>query len=193
VGTEIISRAKDSLQANPRIDITLPANRTAISNKYAQPEEDIADIVLQDIDVADIPKANQQTVASILKKSKSGVAPGLDGQPRDNFKEILRSHKEQESRIKLNQQNPERIDLHLRYFVANLCHLIDLINLINSRATGSQRHPCSIISSTIRALMVTSGRPPPGWLLPPTRNSPSCDPRVRGRTKAARRPSEEVP
>ena len=42
---------------------------------------------------------------------------------------------------------------------------------------GRRRHPrsCSIISATIRALVVTSGSPPPGWLDPPTRYRPGRD------------------
>ena len=51
----------------------------------------------------------------------------------------------------------------------------------------------AIISVTILALVVTSGRPPPGWLDPPTRYSPGRAPRFAGRTNAARRPLDDVP
>ena len=50
-----------------------------------------------------------------------------------------------------------------------------------------------IMSATILALVVTNGRPPPGWLEPPTRYNPGRAPRLAGRTNAARRPFDEVP
>ena len=51
----------------------------------------------------------------------------------------------------------------------------------------------AIIDATMRALIATSGSPPPGWLDPPTRYNPRTAPRLPGRTNAARRPFDDVP
>ena len=48
-------------------------------------------------------------------------------------------------------------------------------------------------SATMRALIATSGRPPPGWLDPPTRYSPRQRVRFAGRRNAARHPLDDVP
>ena len=48
-------------------------------------------------------------------------------------------------------------------------------------------------SATMRAPMATSGRPPPGWVEPPTRYRPRRAPRLPGRRNAARRPFDDVP
>ena len=53
--------------------------------------------------------------------------------------------------------------------------------------------PGATRSATMRPLIVTSGRPPPGWLEPPTRYRPRRGPRLAGRRNAARRPFDEVP
>ena len=49
------------------------------------------------------------------------------------------------------------------------------------------------MSATMRALIATSGSPPPGWLDPPTRYRPRTAPRLPGRRNAARRPFDDVP
>lgn len=55
----------------------------------------------------------------------------------------------------------------------------------------SQAGPTS--SATMRADSAANGRPPPGWVEPPTRKSPGTGEELAGRRKAARAPSEEDP
>ena len=61
------------------------------------------------------------------------------------------------------------------------------------QAAGRRGQAGPIRRSTMRADRMTSGRPPPGWVDPPTRNSPRTGERFGGRRKAERAPFDEVP
>ena len=65
--------------------------------------------------------------------------------------------------------------------------------LVGPRIAAPGPHARPTRLATISADIPTSGRPPPGWADPPTRNRPGTGEAFWGRRNAARAPFDEVP